>query len=52
MTTVSKNKAKIKKEKKIQKIARQIQRKIQKRKKTKCVGKRLTAEQKKLDLTN
>ncbi len=48
MTTISKNKAKIKNEKKAQKIARQIQRNIKKRNKTKCVGKRLTAEEKKI----
>lgn len=48
MASVSKNQAKIKKEKKTQKIARQIQRNIRKRNKTKCVGKRLTGEEKEI----
>ena len=48
MVTISKNKAKIKKERKAQKIARQIQRNIRKRNKTQCVGKRLSSEEKKL----
>lgn len=52
MTNISKNKAKIKKEKKAQKIARQIQRNIQRRNKTKCLGKRLTADEKKIRRAN